>query len=318
MLMARPFILWRQSKSFDPFASPKSTQEHRLRMEHSGSYFDKIRKVEQRMIKHFAPSLLVAVMLAMPVQVLQAVFARSRDTGFLNRTILLNGTTYRYQVYVPADWSKRKRWPVILFLHGAGERGDDGLIQTEVGIGTAIRRHSERFPCIVVFPQCRKGLWWTDAQMEAQALKALDQAMKEFNADPQMVYLTGISMGGYGTWHMASRNPGRFAALAPVCGGIRPPAGLETGHTQTPPSDPYAATAEKIGSTPVWVFHGEADPVVPVAESRKMVEALKAIGGNVRYSEYPGVGHNSWDKAYAEPDFVPWLLSYKLKSRNPL
>ncbi|HEX8087523.1 MAG TPA: prolyl oligopeptidase family serine peptidase [Blastocatellia bacterium] len=242
--------------------------------------------------------------------------SRERDTGFLDRTIKVGGDSYRYQVYVPAGWSKKKKWPVILFLHGAGERGDDGLVQTEVGIGTAIRRHAERVPAIVVFPQCLKDRWWPEPQMQAQALKALDEAIKEFNGDTERVYLTGISMGGYGAWAIAANNPSRFAALAPVCGGVRTPPrvaipqGTPDANTA---DDPYKVVAQKVGATPVWIFHGGADPVVPVSESQKMVEALKASGGDVRYSEYEGVGHNSWDKAYSEPEFFPWLLSRKRK-----
>ena len=117
-------------------------------------------------------------------------FPRKGETGFLNRTVRLGGATYRYQVYVPAEWSKGKKWPVILFLHGAGERGDDGLIQTEVGIGSAVRRHPERVPAVVVLPQCRKEKWWTFPEMEAQAIAALDESIREFHGDPARVYLT--------------------------------------------------------------------------------------------------------------------------------
>ena len=245
--------------------------------------------------------------------------ARTRETGFLNRSLSIGGTVYKYQVYVPTNWNKRKKWPIVLFLHGAGERGDDGLLQTEVGIGSAIRRHSERFPCVIVFPQCRKNVWWIDADMEAQALKALDQSIAEFNGTTNRVYLTGISMGGYGTWQLASKYPGRFAAYIPVCGGIVPPPGVpipKTLSTGNPASDPYAETAKKVGLTPVWVFHGSADPAVPVSESRKMVEALKAASGNVKYTEYEGVGHNSWDRAYAESDLMPWLLAQESKKEK--
>lgn len=222
---------------------------------------------------------------------------------------------YRYQVYVPEKWSRKKKWPVILFLHGAGERGDDGLLPTDIGIGAALRRHKDRFPCIIVMPQCRKNLWWSEPRMEAQALKALDQTVVQFNGDPCRIYLTGISMGGYGLWSMAARHPGRFAALAPICGGICPPANIRISRKFSPrksPLDPYTATARKITGTPIWIFHGAVDPTVPVSESRKMVKALKATRGSVRYSEYRGVGHNSWERAYAEPRFLPWLLSKRL------
>jgi len=236
------------------------------------------------------------------------------ETGFLTRTILLGGKTYRYQVYVPAEWNKSKKWPVVLFLHGAGERGDDGLLQTQVGIATAIRLHKDRFPCIVVFAQCRKDAWWTMDEMEAQAMKALEQSIKEFKGDSDRVYLTGISMGGYGTWDLAYKYPGRFAAFAPVCGGIRPPGKVpmpKTGPFADPNVDPYALVAGKVGKTPVWIFHGGADNVVPSSESRKMNDALKAAGANVRYTEYEGVGHNSWDRAYAESEFMTWLLAQR-------
>jgi predicted peptidase len=155
--------------------------------------------------------------------------------------------------------------------------------------------------------------------MQAQALKALDQTVKEFNGDEDRTYLTGLSMGGYGSWVMAAGNPSRFAAIAVVCGGVRPPPrvnvpqpadGLATS------ADPYGAVAAKVGKTPVWVFHGGADPVVPVTESRKMVDAIKAAGGSVRYNEYEGVGHNSWDKAYAEAELFPWMLALKLKAEK--
>lgn len=206
--------------------------------------------------------------------------ARGRETGFLNRTAKVAGVTYRHQVYIPAAWSKKQKWPVILFLHGAGERGDDGLIQTEVGIGTAIRRHADRFPCLVVMPQCRTDTTWIDPVVQAQALQALDQTIKEFKGDPQRVYLTGLSMGGFGTWSLSARYPGKFAALISICGGVRwrgqaiPPADASS-------ADPYATIAEKIGKTPVWVFHGADDPVISVGESRQIVEALNASGGHV-------------------------------------
>lgn len=234
-----------------------------------------------------------------------SAMARHHETGFINRTVSISGITYKYEVFLPEDWSSHKRWPVILFLHGSGERGDDGLAQTQVGIGGAIRLHRVRFPAVVVMPQCRKDMRWTEPAMEAQALAALDQSVQEFHGDVDRVYLTGLSLGGYASWAWAAKYSGKWAAAAIVCGGI-----LRKG--ASPPADapdPYAEAAKNIGTTlPIWVFHGGADPTVPVTESRKMVELLKGLGSNVRYTEYEGVGHNSWDKAYAEPELPVWLL----------
>ncbi len=241
-------------------------------------------------------------------------FAKT-ETGFLNRTATIGKTTYRYQVYVPANWNKNQKWPILLFLHGAGERGEDGFLQTNTGIGTAIRLKNERFPAIIVLPQCRKDVWWTAPDMEAQALKALEQSTKEFNGDTQRTYLTGLSMGGYGSWAIASKYPNKFAALTIICGGVKIPERLRNlpGMPMQPEGvDVYAECARKIGKTPTWIFHGDKDAAVPVEESRKMNEALKAAGGQVKYTEYPGINHNSWDKAYAEADLMTWMLSHKL------
>jgi predicted peptidase len=248
--------------------------------------------------------------------------ARKQETGFLDRTVTVSGSSFRYQVFVPDNWSPKQRWPIILSLHGAGERGEDGLIQTEVGIATAIRRDRSRFPAIVVLPQCSKDHWWTQSPMDDVAMAALSAATKEFHGDAARTYLTGLSMGGYGTWYLASKYPGRFAALAPICGGITLPQRLRQQFPELAkgslPDDPqsFASVAQKIGKTPVWIFHGGDDPVVSVTESRRMNDALKAVGGDVRYSEYPGIGHDSWNKSYAEPELVPWMLSKSLANSN--
>ena len=241
--------------------------------------------------------------------------AKKAETGFLDRTVAVAGTEYKFQVFVPEDWTAKKKWPVILFLHGAGERGDDGLIQTEVGIGTAIRRYRSRVPAIVVMPQCRKDVWWASDAMGDVAMAALAQAQKEFHGDSTRIYLTGLSMGGYGTWYLAGKYPGKFAAIAPICGGILMP---DKARAQSPDDiKPYTEAAGKIGKdTPTWVFHGGADPVVPPAESQRMAAAMKALGGEVKYTEYPGVGHNSWEKAYAEPELFTWMLSKTLSSKK--
>ena len=235
-------------------------------------------------------------------------------TGFLKRTIAIGPEVYRYQVFLPDQWQPGKTWPVVLFLHGNGERGRDGYRQIHVGIGPAILRNPERIPAVVVLPQCRRGMWWTHTEMEKLALSSLEASIRDFGGDADRVFLTGISMGGYGTWNLAAKYPGKFAALAPVCGGVVPPPGIQVpeDHPRVEFSaTPYQSMAEKVGPTPVWIFHGTDDPRVPVSESRRMAEVMRALGKCVRYSEYSGVGHNAWDKAYDEPDFFPWLLSHQ-------
>ena len=257
------------------------------------------------------------VLIVLAALIASSAFARKHEAGFLDRKVTVGGVTYRYQVYVPYDFDPKKKWPVVLFLHGVGERGDDGLQPSDIGIGHAIRKNASGFPFIVVMPQCRKEKRWIHAKMQAQALAALEQAIREFHGDRERTYLTGLSMGGYGTWDMTAKYPGRFAAYVPICGGIYGPPKVPEAHVGLAgdPSipDPYAETARRIGSTPIWIFHGSADETVPVEESRKMARALQDAKANVRYTEYPGVGHNAWDKAYAEPELIPWLLAQKLQ-----
>jgi predicted peptidase len=264
-----------------------------------------------------SPRKLVAV-LALWLSIAVPAHAKQHDTGFLDRTIVLQGTTYKYQVFVPHNWTPHQKWPIILFLHGAGERGDDGLQQTDVGIGTAIRSDRSRIPAIVVMPQCPKNSWWIQPPMDDLAIAALEAATKEFHGDARRMYLTGLSMGGYGAWHLAEKYPGRFAALVVICGGIRPPAAARKSHPElekwTPADEPksYSDAAAKVGKTPVWIFHGADDDIVPVTESQRMVAAMKEIGAEVHYTEYPGVRHVSWDKAYDEPTLFSWLFSKSL------
>jgi len=250
---------------------------------------------------------------------LPATAAPRIETGFLDREVMLDSVGYRYQVYVPANYAEGKLHPVILFLHGVGEGGEDGLLQTQVGLGPAIRQARQRFPFIVVFPQARRNQLWV-GEMAALALKALDRTVEEFNGDSQRLYVTGISMGGHGTWCVTARAPGKFAAIVPICGFVNVkrldlPAERKAFVLKDNPfansPDPYLAVASQISKVPAWIFHGAADPVISPDESRRMFQTLKASGFDVRYTEYEGVAHNSWDRAYAEPDLLPWLLSHR-------
>ena len=156
------------------------------------------------------------------VLLLCAVSANAQ-ARFFNRTVTSNGVVYHYVVSVPADWSAGRSWPMVLFLHGSNERGDDGVAQSKVGLARAVREHPERFPAIVVMPQCRPENDWTSPAMEAQILAALDASSREFHGDPQRTYLTGFSMGGYGTWALAAKYPKRFAAIVVVAVGFSGP-----------------------------------------------------------------------------------------------
>ena len=244
-----------------------------------------------------------------------ATMPAQRETGFLNRSVTIGATTYPYVVYVPRDWTPDRAWPVILFLHGAGERGNDGLHQTVVGLGSAVRWHPERFPARIVFPQTPADTRWIGEPLDA-AMQALDRTTDEFHGDRDRTYLTGLSMGGYGTWHAAMVAPDRFAAIAPVCGGILKPETAESVR-QSPITigtpDPYAATAQRVRHLPVWIFHGSADATIPVSESRRMTEELRKLHADVHYTEYEGVGHDSWTRAYAEPELWRWLVPSPLR-----
>jgi predicted peptidase len=240
--------------------------------------------------------------------------AQKIETGFLNRSVTVNGSEYRYVVYVPREFSNARSWPVIVALHGGGEYGNDGMKQTAGGLARAIRINPERFPAIVVFPQAHADgtPGW---QMEGgkAALAELENAIKEFRGDPKRIYLTGLSAGANGSWFLLSRYPERFAAAVIVCGFVSPFKGKTSGVNYpalAPASttDPFSAIAKRVSSIPIWIFHGDADQNVSVEESRKMFAALKSIGASVQYTELPGVPHNAWDEAYGRAYVFEWLF----------
>ncbi len=250
--------------------------------------------------------LLVAIGCLLP---LAAAPARAEDqpmTGFLDRAHKdPDGKEAKYVLFVPKDYDAKadKTWPVILFLHGAGETQGGSKQPVEVGIGPAIKKQQKTFPFLTNVPQSQKRTWQAGSADADRALAILDEVMKEFKTDPKRLYLTGLSMGGYGTWSLAAKYPERWAAIAPICGGIKRNATAED----------FTAAAGKVKDVPCWCFHGDADPAVPVAQSRGMMKALWDAGAHPNYTEYPGVGHDSWDKAYATADLYDWLLKNKLK-----
>lgn len=233
---------------------------------------------------------------------------RAAEGGFVAREVVVNGVRHRFQVFVPAQ--ARGRAPVVLFLHGSGERGDDGARPTQAGLGPYLRAHAAQFPAIVVFPQVPDGQEWSGHT--ALAFAALDAATREFRGDRDRTYLTGMSMGGYGTWELALLQPERFAALVPVCGAVRQISDKRALYvTQVADEpDPYATIAHRLRDVPTWIFHGARDDVVPPADDRALITALRAAGArDARYTELPDANHNAWDRAYATPDLWAWLFA---------
>lgn len=193
-----------------------------------------------------------------------------------------------YLLSLPTDYGKsRKSWPLVLFLHGSGESGND-LSKVKVHGPPKLVDANGPFPFILVSPQS-PGRGWDPHVLNA----LLDSVIKKYRVDKNRVYVTGLSMGGYGTWALAAAYPGKFAALAPICGGGNP------------------ADAGKLARLPIWVFHGAKDTTVPPSRSEEMVEALKAAGGNPKFTLYPDAGHDSWTATYDNPEFYKWLLAQK-------
>lgn len=195
-----------------------------------------------------------------------------------------------YLAYTPEDYGRGTHYPLLLFLHGKGERGDDLELLKKHGLPKLIGE-GHAFPFIIVAPQCPTDRMWID---ELEGLNTfLDNVLSIYQIDTHRVYLTGLSMGGFGTWAWAARSPQRFAAIAPICGG----------------GDPAAASTLK--TIPAWVFHGAKDTIVPLSESQKMVDALRACGSNVKFTVYPDAEHNSWSQTYDNPALYDWFLSQR-------
>ena len=219
---------------------------------------------------------------------------------------------YEYRLLRPETIEKGRRYPLVLFLHGAGERGEDNEKQTAyLPRSMASPEMRKRFPCFLLAPQCRRGKKWVEvpwsdekstpaptepSAMMKMALATLKRTIADCPIDTERIYLTGLSMGGYGSWYLAARRPELFAAALPICGG-----GDER-------------QAERLVGLPIWAVHGDADRAVPVARSRHMVKAIRRAGGKPRYSEFGGVGHNSWTRAYRVGEGI---LSWLFEQRRP-
>jgi predicted peptidase len=220
----------------------------------------------------------------------------------------------RYLLFVPRNYkADGEKWPLLLFLHGLGESSDDDLNLVKTHGPAKIVESRPDFPFVLISPQCpppkpeHPGKPMTqkelldlvdDAWDPEQLIQLLDHVSSQLNIDPDRVYLTGLSMGGYGTWRLAAKHPERFAAAVPVCGGGKP-----------------EAMAKGLASVPIWAFHGAKDDAVPLKESQQMVDAVKRAGGDVKLTVYPDLAHNSWTTTYDNQAVFDWLLSHKRKSK---
>jgi predicted peptidase len=195
----------------------------------------------------------------------------------------------KYQLFLPRGYgSRREPWPLILFLHGGGERGDD-IERVKVHGPLKIAAQRPDFPFIVVAPQVATDMVWSTARLDA----LLEEVQEKYRVDPDRVYVTGLSMGGYGTWHLAMEYPHRFAAIAAISGGATPSGMCALKHL------------------PIWVFHGAKDDVIKPDRSEELVERLKRCNGNVRFTVYPDAGHDAWTQTYENPELYDWFLQQR-------
>lgn len=242
----------------------------------------------------------------------------SQDTSIYLKKVWIQGNdSLPYRLLLPENYDSKKQYPFILFLHGAGERGNDNLKQLIHGGNLFIRDSIRKnFPAIVVFPQCAGNSFWSNVQFRFDSatqtrsfnfqqagtptrsmemtINLLNKLLAEMPVKKDQVYVGGLSMGGMGTFEIVGRMPGTFAAAFPICGGGNP------------------QTAPRLAKTAWWVFHGQKDPVVPIKLSSDMVAALRQQNARVSFTIYPDALHNSWDDAFKEPGLLEWIFSHKL------
>lgn len=216
-----------------------------------------------------------------------------------------DGIKVKYRWHAPESLEQGKTYPLVLFLHGAGERGEDNIAQLGLGVVPILAAADKlKQPCFLIAPQCPLPLWWTPIDRKsmrptdsdkpnpllAAVIALVDEMMKTQPIDPDRLYVTGISMGGYATWELLGRVPGKIAAAIPICGGGNP------------------ALAAAFKDIPIHAFHGDADEAVPVGKTREMITALQKVGGKPKVTYYPGVGHDSWTETYNNLEIIRWMF----------
>jgi len=245
----------------------------------------------------------VAGVMAVVAGVLVLRAGGSARAHLISRGVKVDGQVYPYAVYLPPGYSAQRAWPLVVFLHGRGESGTDGRKMLTQGLAPALEAEPGRWPAVVLFPQkpSEDSQW---EEHEGAVVRMLEEVRRRWRIDASRIYLTGLSQGGHGTWVLGARLPQLWAALVPVCGFAAARGGGDAAFRGS-----AAQLGETVAHLPVWAFHGEDDDVIPVAESRALVAAHTAAGGSSRLTLYPQVGHNSWERAYREPELAPWLLS---------
>lgn len=241
------------------------------------------------MLRKMLPGVLALLMLMSGASIQAEEKAQSGKQGAaeLKTTIPVN---MDYLIYLPENYDEKEKWPLMLFLHGAGERGDNLDLVTVHGPPKLIK-NGKQFPFIVVSPQCPKEQLWQPVELTA----LLNDIEKNYKVDKDRIYVTGLSMGGFGTWSLAAYTPYRFAALVPICGGGE------------------KFWVKKIKHVPIWVFHGAKDGAVPLDRSQTLVDVLKKEKADVSFTIYPEAGHDSWTETYNNPEVYEWLLKQKRK-----
>ncbi|WP_026896857.1 carboxylesterase family protein [Daejeonella oryzae] len=244
---------------------------------------------------------------------LSSIVQAQNSNQFLERQLVSGNDTLPYRILMPQNFDENKKYPVLFVLHGAGERGNDNQAQLTHGSKLFLKEDvREKFPAIIIFPQCPKDSYWSNVEVESVngkrefmfqkrgkptiAMKLVMSLVKEMKSksytDKERIYVGGLSMGGMGTFEVLRRLRNNFAAAFSICGGDN------------------IENVKKYKKVPLWIFHGGKDDVVPPENSERVVSALKSLGAPVKYSLYPEANHNSWDQAFAEPDLLPWLFSH--------
>jgi predicted peptidase len=241
---------------------------------------------------------------------LTLAFFNLRADDFVAKTYTdEEGKAHPYRLLIPTAYDASQKYPVIMFFHGAGERGDDNLLQLRSIGFMASAQNRAKFPCFVVALQCPRDQQWVNmkwgdlsgvrpiepSDMMKRYLKVLDSVTGEYSIDPQRLYLMGVSMGGYAVWDCITRFPTRFAGAVAAAGG----------------GDESTVTAD-VAKVPIWAFHSTDDHIVPFVRTQHMVEAMTKAGGNPHFTVYQGLGHVCWGKAFADPELLPWLFAQRL------